>query len=167
VKRSKRILLGAVTAALPIFGTAALLAGPASAAPAARAGHVAVVEAAQPHAAGPCGTGNYEAEHATLTYGGGGNYGTVYLCYNSTSRNVWAIIQTSFVGACQSDNVGCGEVEVYNNDTGANKSCDIALGKTSCTTRQIPDANTTSYASGFVLLSSTGSKIARAQTASF
>ena len=163
MNRSKRILSGVAAAALPILGATALIAGPASAAPAA---HAAAVQAG-PRVTGPCGTGNIEAEHATLTYGGGGNYGTVYLCYNSTSRNVWAIVETSGVGGCQSDNVGCGEAEVYNNDTGANKACDIPLGRTSCTTGQIDDANTTSYASGFVILSSTGSKVARGSTASF
>lgn len=160
----KRLLIGAATAALPLLGAATLAAGPVSAAPVA---HHAAVQAARPHAQGPCGSGNLAAEQATLTYGGAGNYGAVTLCYNSTSRDVWAIVQTAHVGGCASDNIGCGGAEVYNNDTGANKSCDIPSGGTSCTTGKINDANTTSYASGFVILDSNGSKVARGTTASF
>lgn len=44
------------------------------------------------------------------------------------------------------------------------KTCNIAVGHTSCLTADIPDANTTSYAQGDVILVSSGDKVARGTT---
>lgn len=153
------MLVGAAMAALPVLGAATLAAGPASATPAAQ---VAVARSI-PAVTNPCGSGNSDPKYATLKYGGGGDYGTIFLCYNSTSRDVWAIVESG-IGACQSDNVGCGSALIHNNNTGAQKTCNIAVGHTSCTTGEIGDANTTSYAQGDVILDSNGQRVARGTT---
>lgn len=162
IGRRKRILLSLAGAALSFVAAAALVATPASAQVAA---HFTSTHAV-PEASSSCGSSpKIVAESAAVDYNGV-KYGEVYLCYNTTTRDVWAIVDSTD-GSCQSDSVGCGSAEVYNNNNGKNSSCNIAVGGSSCTTGLIDDAGTTSYAFADIILTSSGSKVARGSTASF
>lgn len=76
-----------------------------------------------------------------------GQSGAVYLYYSSACRTTWAKIATSAPG-CQPGVDYCGSATVHRNSDGKEMTCHIQPGQSSCYTKQVNDANVTSYAYG-------------------
>ncbi|MCF2527051.1 DUF2690 domain-containing protein [Yinghuangia soli] len=75
----------------------------------------------------------------------GGSSGTVYLYYSTACRTTWAKIVTG-APACQPGVDYCGSATVHRNSDGKEMTCNIPTGKSACYTKQVNDANVTSYA---------------------
>ena len=71
--------------------------------------------------------------------------GTVYLMYSSACRTVWAKMDTGQPGCIPAADY-CGSATVHRNSDGAEITCYTPRGRSSCSTRQLNDANVTSYA---------------------
>ncbi|WP_165845796.1 DUF2690 domain-containing protein [Streptacidiphilus pinicola] len=100
-----------------------------------------------------CGGTTSTPYSSTLTWGDGSYAGTVYLRYNSGCRTVWAkIVLASPQDACGNASAGmaCAEAVVHRNDDGAEMSCYVPQGATSCYTAMLNDANMSSHAEGFL-----------------
>lgn len=77
----------------------------------------------------------------------GGVRGTMYLYYSSACRTTWAKVVTDSP-PCQPGVDYCGSATVHRNSDGKEMTCHIPSGQSSCYTKQVNDANVTSYAYG-------------------
>jgi hypothetical protein len=122
--------------------SAARAAIPASAAP---TGEMRAAKTAR-----PASCGNFAARTAYVT-DPFGNRGLIQVSYSSCTRNVWAYL-LSYMSPCHvvpGDSAnGCGYGVIHRNSDGAERSCGISEGQTSCNSDQLNDANVTSYAYG-------------------
>jgi hypothetical protein len=142
LKRAKVVL---ACAALAAPFTAAAVAMPAPA--------LASAVSAR-HAAGPDTTGCVGGKAAESQPLSPGSNGTILLCYDITTRTVWAKLYTSNLPACfdaSNPGPGCGTASVTNS-RGASKSCTIPSNGTVCATTRIDDAGITSVAAAVVLI---------------
>jgi hypothetical protein len=111
--------------------------------------HAAVATAHPSKSAVPAACGTITAETARF----GSTPAGVQLMYNQCTRNVWAFANTNLFGsntACASSGFRCeNAVEAINSSGHPFSSvCSTPTGSHYCTTSQIGDANTTSYAVG-------------------
>lgn len=119
----------------------------------------------QVYAVAGCGT--YSPLSAYINaYGTNIHYGSIFLEYDSCTRNVWTYA-TDYVTCMVTD--GCVTGYITRNSDGAQRVCQSDLyGATytqeTCSTGQLYDANVTSYSSGTVL---DGPTNADGQTGSF
>ena len=100
-----------------------------------------------------CGGTTSTPSSATITYSDGSYAGTISLRYNSGCRTVWAKItipnpQTP-CGTGTTDH-DCAKAVIHRDKDGAELSCSVPAGSTSCYTNMLNDANMTSYAYGIL-----------------
>lgn len=136
-----------------LISTAALISGTLIAAPPA---------AAAPVAANAAACGNYAAKIAYLNVPSS-TTGKIQLSYSSCTRNVWAYLE-SYAPPCQPAQDFCGDGTVHRNSDGAERTCSLPAGGTTCNSSQLYDGNVTSYAKGYI---DNGAYTARNQTGSY
>ncbi|HEV8559295.1 MAG TPA: DUF2690 domain-containing protein [Actinophytocola sp.] len=101
-----------------------------------------------PQATGCSNTGRV-VRQAPLANEFGGQQGTVYLYYSTACRTVWAKVVTGLpecIPGLPPALSYCAAAFVHRNSDGAQLRCDTPAGASSCYTRQLNDANVTSFA---------------------
>ncbi|HET8641569.1 MAG TPA: DUF2690 domain-containing protein [Pseudonocardiaceae bacterium] len=98
-----------------------------------------------PGATGCANTGRVVRSAPMRNRYNGDPQGTVYLFYSSGCRTVWAKMSTGAPG-CVPGADWCGSATVHRNSDGYELRCYTPSGRSSCSTRQLNDANVTSFA---------------------
>lgn len=130
-----------LVSALLVMGSMVLLSAPASAVTGTTASDLAKSALDRPSSCG-----NFAARTAYVTTPSG-NTGLIQVSYSSCTRNVWAYL-LSYAPPCRPGVDYCGGALIHRNSDGAERSCGLPAGGTSCNSDQLSDANVTSYAYG-------------------